>query len=214
MKMGYFLVVAGAILIIIGCIVLMNSKKETIKIEIIEELSIEDKKDESNLGQEPTQEDTSTLTENEQKGQQFEGWVVEHFNKKYYKILEWRGDKFVNGRYAESNRYPDLELEYDFKEKKGKIAVECKYRSEFVNDGLTWANAENIEIYNRYEEKSQIPVFVVIGVGGTPTNPDRVFVVPLKRLKYSFAKEEYLQPFEKKDVNKNFFYDYDNNVLE
>jgi len=49
---------------------------------------------------------------NYEKGRQFEEFTVSRFNPGYFAITEWRGDKVAaDGRFAESNRYPDLEME-------------------------------------------------------------------------------------------------------
>jgi uncharacterized tellurite resistance protein B-like protein len=47
----------------------------------------------------------------EEKGARFEKYVVHKFNLKYCKIKDWRGDKFAYGIYAESTKYPDIEIE-------------------------------------------------------------------------------------------------------
>jgi uncharacterized tellurite resistance protein B-like protein len=47
----------------------------------------------------------------EEKGLRFEKYVVHRFDLRYHKIKEWRGDKFTNGIYAESSKYPDIEVE-------------------------------------------------------------------------------------------------------
>jgi hypothetical protein len=55
--------------------------------------------------------------------------------------MVWRSDKYSNGRYAESNRYPDLELKQVNLHQEMDFAVECKWRKQFYNGQLKIADA-------------------------------------------------------------------------
>ncbi len=64
----------------------------------------------------PTIVSQSTNTKQENgsvlKGHAFEEFMAKKINQnKGYVLKEWRGDKYANGTYAESNLYPDLEFE-------------------------------------------------------------------------------------------------------
>ena len=58
-----------------------------------------------------------------------------------------------------------------------------------------------------------MPVFVVIGVGGSPSDPERVYAVPLRVLKLNIAKEDYIHAFMREDKEKTFFLDTENMLL-
>ncbi len=144
-----------------------------------------------------------------EKGDAFENYVISKFNQKFFKLKDMRSDKGIKGFYPESNQYPDLLLEY--KLSSIKFAVECKWRADWWkrDDGeesIDWAGGEKkIQNYNEYAEKNNVPVFVAIGVGGTPDKPEQLFVAPLNALKYRYAKRSYLEKFAKKD--SDFFFD-------
>ncbi len=152
------------------------------------------------------------------KGSRFESYVVTKFDRRYFRLLYWRGDKNINGIYAESDRYPDLEIEFRHGGNMTRFAVECKWRRKWLNrDGekrcVFWAKDRQIATYNDYSAGKEIPVFVVIGVGGRPDAPDDVYIVPLFRLKYPYATADYLQPFRRKDAGRDFFFDAGNITL-
>lgn len=156
----------------------------------------------------------NALNEAEQKGREFENWVVEHFNRKYFEIIEWRGDKYHKGAYAASNTYPDLELALQLHGKKYDFAVECKYRSQWNGEGVEWADEQNVKNYNEFAKKKNIPVIIVIGIGGTPCDPENVFCCPLDKMQYTWAKKAHLEKFRREEKDKSFFYDTEKFVLK
>lgn len=154
-------------------------------------------------------------TENEKKGLEFEKWVISKFPKKYYKIIDWKGDKIVDGRYAESSRYPDLELELSLSGSnvKEKFSVECKWRKAFYEGKINWASQEKIGIYNEYAKDRSQSVFLVLGVGGEPNAPERVYIIPLNQAQQSSLREKDIERFRRKETNKDFYYFAKKNTL-
>jgi hypothetical protein len=142
-----------------------------------------------------------------EKGNDFEKFVVQKFNKKYFKIIEWAGDKYVNGIYAETSKQPDLRIKFSLYEIEKEFAVECKYRSYYYKGGIDWAKENQRSNYQSYSEANGIVTFVVIGVGGKPESPDELFIVPLQDLKSDFISKSDLSQYIKSDfiVNKFFF---------
>jgi hypothetical protein len=158
-----------------------------------------------------TTQNKKTLKE---KGDQFEQFVVKKFDQQYFTLKEWRSDKCINGRYAESNKNPDLEFEFHLKGAKIIFAVECKWRQNYYKGGVEWAKKRQLERYNDFAINRKISVFIIIGVGGTPDNPNEIFVIPLNCLKFTFATANYLKKFKKKNQEKNFFFDADKGILK
>lgn len=153
--------------------------------------------------------------ENKAKGDAFEKYVVKNFNQKYFTLQEWRSDKYVDGIYAVSNHFPDLEVIFDFKEKgvKEAFAIECKWRKSYFKNEIEWAKNYQIKNYKEYAEKLNIPVFVVIGVGGEPEKPKELFVVPLQKMKGNIITKSELANYKKDLSDERFFWDYDKNNL-
>ena len=161
--------------------------------------------------------DTQEMT-NKAKGDAFENYVISKFDRKFFALKEMRSDKGIKGFYPESNKYPDLTLEY--KPNSTTFAVECKWRKNWWRkdgkEGLNWVGDngdKKIQNYNDFSEKNNITVFVVIGVGGKPDNPEELFTIPLKKLTHCYAEESYLYNYLKKNKDRNFFFDSQKNNL-
>jgi hypothetical protein len=129
--------------------------------------------------------------------------------------LEWTGDKFVNGTYAQSNRNPDFTLKFKMKDVDVDFSVECKYRSDYYKNGVEWCSDKQMEFYKSFAHEKKRPVFVVIGLGGKPDSPEELFIVPLSEMKNTFAHKSFLQGYKKDNFKEsNLFYDYQSGRLK
>ncbi|MEK7478372.1 MAG: hypothetical protein AAB626_00420 [Patescibacteria group bacterium] len=142
------------------------------------------------------------------KGIKFEGRVERLFNNQEWRLATSNAYKKYH-RWVESNSNPDFVFIHRKTNK--KIAVECKYK-EKEYEKVLWAFEEQIEHYQNFSEKEKIPVFVVIGIGGRPRNPKRMFLAPLSLIKYPDVKMDYLQRFER-DPRKSFSFDGSGNLI-
>ena len=156
--------------------------------------------------------ETEIIDQYKKSGNDFEKFIVQKFSPKYYKIKEWAGDKYVEGRYAETSTQPDLLMELNTKGKSHIFAVECKWRKRYGQSGIEFATDDQLERYKKYEKDKGIPVFIAIGIGGEGDNPEQLYVIPLKRLKYRTIGKDYLVQFEKEKGN-DFFYDNEKQLL-
>jgi hypothetical protein len=150
---------------------------------------------------------------NKKNGNDFEGYVVKKFDEKYFTIKNWRSDKYIDGRYAEDNPAPDLLLDFNLKDKSYLLAVECKWRSKYYNNGFDM-NEKDLAKYQQYEQTKKIPVFIVIGIGGTGSNPEKLYAVKLSSVKHSFLNESFLSKIEKKEKDRNFYFDTEKLILK
>jgi hypothetical protein len=114
-----------------------------------------------------------------EKGLLFENYIVTLFNKLNFRLLEWRSDKMAsNGVRPESCTWPDLVFA-SLGRRKNYFAVECKWRRQFFDGGIHWADYYRIEKYKAYQKEHMMPVLIAIGIGGHPSNPEYPFVTPL-----------------------------------
>jgi len=143
---------------------------------------------------------------NAKKGHDFEDYIITLFNAKKFKLLEWRNSKQAsNGAFPLNNSYPDLEFIFVGK-KKYKFAVECKWRDKFQDGKIEWATKNKIKIYIQYQKQQRIPVFIAIGVGGKPSNPQKLFVTPIDIIcKSCDVYEHELIEYSRKPTRR-FFY--------
>lgn len=150
-------------------------------------------------------------TDSEMKGQAFEEFIISRVNKNY-KLKDWRGDKYINGIYAESTLYPDLEFEVQNGNEFFMFAIECKWRNNFYYNELELFKESQLINYWKFAAENNIPVFVAIGVGGQPSSPEELYIIPLKRIKGTIISKNELHPFIKTDYDK-IKYDYMNKTL-
>ena len=156
-------------------------------------------------------QDNISITEQD-KGYEFEKWVIAKFPKLYYEVQEWRSDKYHKGHYAKSSMLPDFEIIYRHKNRRVVFAVECKWRNEFHNGKIVWTKIEQLERYKEYESASSKSVFVVIGIGGKPDNPQSLYIIPLRKIN-STELSLYELKGHSKSTDKDFFFNSYNNIL-
>lgn len=141
----------------------------------------------------------------QQKGYAFEKYIVSSFNKKYFSVVRWTGDKYVDGQYDPSNMDPDIVLKLTARGETHSFAVECKWRSHFTNGVVKVATNDQLKRYFNYGKEKNLPTFVAVGVGGTPANPKHLYMVPIHRLRYGNAKKSYLEEFEVEADGKLYY---------
>lgn len=136
------------------------------------------------------------------RGATFEGYVENLFSKQEWRLAESNAYRKL-GRWVESYSNPDFVFIHRKTNK--RIAVECKYKSVSPKEDnrFFWAYEDQIENYQNFSAKTGTPVFVVIGIGGRPKNPKKIFLAPLSLVKYPDVKMDYLQKFER-DPRKSF----------
>lgn len=142
-----------------------------------------------------------------QKGDAFEQYIIRCFTDKYFKVIDWRSDKGIDGRYPESNKHPDLVFSFKAATSEGEFAVECKYRQKVDEEGyVELCYSEQLSRYKEFARKSKMPVFIALGVGGTPDYPDDVYVIPLGNVIHHKMDFYEIKKF-KKYSGRAFFFD-------
>ena len=227
--MAYVLIIAGILAFIMG--ITMLQKKETKpEPEVVEKLVYKDRIIEKEVHAKdipqpkakpksiaPCQtaekdKETSNFSANKAKGDAFEAFVVKNFNPKYFTLMEWRGDKYVDGVYAVSNHFPDLEVKFAMKSITDSFEVECKYRSNYFQNKVEWAKDFQLDNYKDYAHRLKIPVFIIIAIGGSPSKPEELYIIPLDELTTPEVTRSFLKPY-KKDISKNFYWDEEKKEL-
>lgn len=130
------------------------------------------------------------------KGTRFEQYVSTLFPEPDFIIQDRTRDvsKFLNRR-VESDMHPDFLFR---NQKTGKsFAVECKWRGKWAQNkngeiGLWWNRTQG-ERYAAYGKESGIPVFIAIGIGGSPEKPTEVYFLEADRLHYVFLNQSLIK---------------------
>lgn len=128
------------------------------------------------------------------KGDEFERFIrINLFPHAGYDLLHKNYDYFTNQYfYIESSKEPDFKFRA---QKSGrKFFVEAKYRSYFYRGRLEWCKTYQLRRYQVINKET--PIFIVIGVGGHPLMPKRVFLIPMKDIKYTILFHSFLRKYE------------------
>ncbi len=142
------------------------------------------------------------------EGDRFEEWVVSNSNirkrpevednRSYWRLLEWRSDKYVDGWYALSNIAPDLVLECTKREddssKVRTIAIECKYRNSMHNFWLEKRQVLNYEHFCRERNPIIDDLYYLFGFQWEDGAPKELYLIPSTAL-YTYDEEEDLVDF-------------------
>ncbi len=161
---------------------------------------------EKQISEQKTDSETEIIDYKKKKGDDFEKFIIQKFDSKYFRIKEWAGDKYVKGIYAETTQQPDILLEFNHKKESAEFWVECKWRQERHEGGIKFAYPDQYKRYKKFETDKNIPVFIAIGVGGKAGSPEKLYIVPLQKINSNFIAGNELDKFEKK-VKNNFFFD-------
>lgn len=139
---------------------------------------------------------THWATNPHKKGMRFEKHIASLFPKSEFVLQDQSKDssKFF-GRNVESDKNPDLILRSI---KSGKVfAVECKWRARWWQDnngrpGLWWKMGP----WNRYAEygkANNIPVYIALGIGGSPEKPQEVYFLEADKVNYLFLTQSIIR---------------------
>lgn len=142
--------------------------------------------------------------ESEQKGDDFEKYVVDLFDEKYFSIVQWTTDMArKHTRFVESDCGPDLILRY--RPTNEIFCVECKFRSKLFKGNLQWSAPKQLGRYRVFAKDNKVPFYVVIGLGGKARKPKRMFCIPLKEAKFPALSQELVEKFERSSKKKFFW---------
>lgn len=136
-------------------------------------------------------------------GDAFEKHTSKLFPDDNFTILSYTPScTILEGRRIESKKDPDFQFRY---EKTGLVFwVECKFRSHLHGKRLHWSNYYQMNRYKKHEANTGQPVFIMVGLGGTPKDPSEKFFIPLKHITYPKLYPSKFKDFKIKHDN---FYD-------
>ena len=140
------------------------------------------------------------------KGHEFEKYTTELFNPQYFTIVNWTHDQDHkhSGVRVEADKEPDLRVRYRLTGE--EFFVECKFRTHLSPENkLEWTNEYSLKKYQRYS--AQRPVFIVIGLGGESTKPDKMFCIPLSEARWTSLYPSFYKRFERSPDRKFFWRD-------
>lgn len=159
------------------------------------------------------QSQTDQTKESIQKGMDFERYILDQFEEKYFKMEYWQSDKGHNGRYPESNQNPDFVFRLETQSAWGNLAVECKYQSNInANAPVKFCEDYQLRNYQNFGHRNKMNVFLILGLGGTPKKPEELYFLPILDMKSNSILYKDLQKYSKK-LGTRFFYNLDFGTL-
>ncbi|MCM4161730.1 hypothetical protein FHG64_02630 [Antarcticibacterium flavum] len=127
-------------------------------------------------------------------GKEFEDFVENNiFTKDRYALIHRTSSKEDNEkRYPESASNPDFH--FRCLETGKEFYVEAKYRSSAINNKVEGLKPKQELRFKKLNQN--IPVFVIIGYWGPPSNPSKLSFLKLEDCKYRYLFTYYLRNFE------------------
>jgi len=150
----------------------------------------------------------TAASDEQDKGPAFEEFILNKFPKDTFNVVEWKHDKMLNGNFPDASKCPDLQLELKHPSEKYPFAVECKWRNDFWKGIIEWARDAQISSYQEFQTSKEMPVFIALGVGGTPADPRDLFIIPLSHLYQSILTENFLKKY-RRESKGNFYLELD-----
>ncbi len=146
------------------------------------------------------------------KGDDFEGYVNDQFDPNFFKLLQWNADVYHKGRSPESNKHPDLIYEFNHRDFRKTLAVECKFRSKLLNNGFE-IESYKLDNYRNYHHEKKTDVYIALGLYGEASKPKELYLIPLSAFRdRNFIVSHELNKFKK--ISSKFFYDRTLDVLK
>ena len=125
--------------------------------------------------------------------EKFEDYIrLSIFTDECYHLVERMHNYSHNSKnFVESSLKPD----FKFRDRitKREFYVEAKFRSVSFNK-ITWCTDKQLKRYTIYNNDA--PVFLFLGLGGAPDEPEQVALIPLSAAKYTSLYPSYVAKFE------------------
>lgn len=122
------------------------------------------------------------ITPSEYRGRKFEDFIVSLCSDaSRFTLLSWRSDKISGSTFPLDNLLPDLHLQHKLEEKEVEYLIECKYRSSWGENGIDLSS--QIKRYKDAAKDKKVELFIAIGIGGSSSNPEELFMVPGRMIK-------------------------------
>ncbi len=134
----------------------------------------------------------SATVDEQDNSRLFEEFILNKFPKDSFNVVEWR-----EGQDHGKNTWPDLQLELKLQSEKYPFAVECKWRNDFWKGIIEWARDAQISSYQEFQVSKDMPVFIALGVGGTPSEPRDLFIIPLSHLYQKILTQDWLKKYKR-----------------
>lgn len=186
--MGLILIVAGFIAIVVGIVLVYNGSKNTPESSTATVTPSQS----PIVKQNDTGEDSLSSKE---KGDLFEDFTINLLADWRMRLLDRTQDKVSTaGVVAESCRQPDLHIQQKRGESKVDYYLECKYRSDWKEGKISFDEWQ-IKRYRDFQRSSHRKVLIALGVGGSPSKPETLMLVPIDSVKDNYISQTWVTKY-------------------
>lgn len=133
-------------------------------------------------------------------GNDFEGYIADIMKDQGFCLIEWnQGYTSPGGAFAQDSLKPDFLVSISENGIDLVFWIECKYRSSLGKNGFIIPDFQ-IERYRKIQRETKRKVLIVLGLAGSPKDPDNLFIIPLDNIvRYKGVKPQFLSCFELRD---------------
>ena len=122
-----------------------------------------------------------SLPASQKVGCDFESWVLSHFDARIFTPETWNRSGSLDNL-ATGSGVPDLYFRFRTESRKDSFHVECVYRTTLLDGYYTWGNDDKVLQLKQFASSNSEPVFLVLGLGGTPQSPNSVWVIRINKM--------------------------------
>lgn len=133
----------------------------------------------------------------------FESFVVSLFDPHYFTLRVFSQQKALAGNGTNHENLPFIEFDFLNKEISARIFVECLFIPEIISTNVLSISGKQMIRNLDLHEAQGIEVYVIIGLGGEPDNPQELYVLKPGELGEQAITYKDLQPYRKFGM---FFY--------
>lgn len=119
-----------------------------------------------------------SLPAGQKVGCDFETWVLTQFDSRIFVPETWNRSGSLENL-ATGSGIPDLFFKFQTESRKDSFHVECVFRTSLSDGYYSWGSDEKVRQLKEFANSSPDPVFLVIGLGGSPKAPNTVWVLEL-----------------------------------
>ncbi len=199
--------ILGAVMFAIGAIMTFSGNKTKVESTSVKtQTTVIDKQVPAVEEQSPIsiKEPSSADKDSKKKGNDFEDYVANVLNSNSLTIKEWnKGTVTDEGAFSENALNPDMFVSDQETKINLNYWIECKFRSDLGKGGFRLKDYQ-MERYSDIQKSSKRKILIALGVGGSASNPERFYVIPLDSLKrFKHIPDKYLSHYVIENPRQN-----------
>ncbi len=144
----------------------------------------------------------------EERQEVFRKYILKKFNRGVFRILKAEDEitEIAETIFTNRDLLPDRILSLYRKEPQSKIAIDMRWAHRLTKNGVSACRKTALARYKLFELRTGIPTFIILGIGGEPSEPEKLIVVPVRELTSSHLHHRLIEYYEK-DPMESFRYD-------